>query len=204
MFFTKKTICSEITPLYHSWKQAVEEVKKAKDSFQNAGAEDNLQTLKENLKQALIKAQTAKEAYFKKKEENTQYEDKTIILKDALILEYYQDVGINGWREENGRVVSLNLDDKDLSHKDNSPFPDGLQRLYLDRATLPSNITFPDGLQILWLDRATLPSNITFPDGLKYLYLNKVKLPPNTTPEEWQEKLREYRQRNPNVRIIGG
>ncbi|MFW5853677.1 MAG: hypothetical protein ACOCU8_03605 [Patescibacteria group bacterium] len=36
----KKTICSEITPLYHSWKQAVEEVKKAKDSFRNAGVEN--------------------------------------------------------------------------------------------------------------------------------------------------------------------
>ncbi|MFW5853679.1 MAG: hypothetical protein ACOCU8_03615 [Patescibacteria group bacterium] len=143
MSTTKKTICSEITPLYHSWKQAVEEVKKAKDSFQNAGAEDNLQTLKENLKQALIKAQTAKEAYFKKKEENTQYEGQTIILKDALILEYYQDVGINGWREKNGRVTHLNLNNKDLNHKDNPPFPDGLQRLYLDRATLPADITFP-------------------------------------------------------------
>jgi hypothetical protein len=218
-------LCSELFPFYETWKSAVLDAKKAMKDFASAENEEEIRQARENFQNAKQKAEQAKQEYEDKAYERVGFEGEEITYKDALLLSSLKEkIGDFEWEEENGRVQSIKAIEKDLSSVGEVYFPDSLQKLWLNHATIqnhekinfpdslqkldlyhatiqnPENLKFPDNLQVLWLDNATIknPENLKFPDNLRLLFLEGT-----TMNEAFQKKIREYKKRNPNVGICG-
>jgi hypothetical protein len=218
-------LCSELFPLYETWKSAVLDAKKAMKDFASAEDEEEIRQARENFQNAKQKAEQAKQEYDNKAYERMEFEEIEIIYKDASLLSSLKEkIGKFNWKEENGRVNRINAPGKDFSSSGKIYFPNNIQRLVLMRATIknPENLNLPDNLRILDLDYAIIqnPENLKFPDNLQLLDLDyttiqnpeNLKFPNNlqklwlkgaTMNEVFRKKLREYKNRNPNVEIHG-
>jgi hypothetical protein len=218
-------LCSELFPLYETWKSAVLDAKKAMKDFASAEDEEEIKQARENFQKAKQKAEQAKQDYDNKAYERVEFQGKEIIYKDALLLSSLKEkIGDFIWLEENGRVSRINASLKNFSSAGKVYFPGDLQGLWLDEAIIqnpeslklpdnlkilnfdnavienPENIKLPNNLQLLDLDHATVqnPENLNLPDDLRWIWLNGV-----TMNEAFRKKLREYKKRNPNVEIYG-
>jgi hypothetical protein len=240
-------LCSELFPLYETWKSAVLDAKKAMKDFASAKDEEGIKQARENFQKAKQKAEQAKKEYENKAYERVEFQGKEIIYKDALsLLSLKEKIGKFNWKEENGRVNRINAPGKDFSSSGKIYFPNNIQRLVLMRATIknpenlnlpdnlrilalvhatiqnPENLNLPDNLRGLWLSHATIqnPENLNLPDNLRWIWLDNatiqnpenLNLPDNlqviwlkgaTMNEVFRKKLREYKNRNPNVEIHG-
>jgi hypothetical protein len=218
-------LCSELFPLYETWKSAVLDAKKAMKDFASAENQEGIKQARENFQNAKQKAEQAKQKYENKAYERVEFQGKEIIYKDALLLSSLKEkIGDFYWNQENGRVSYINTSDKDFSSVGVVYFPDNIQRLDFNYTTIqnPENLKLPNNLQILDLDYATIqnPENLNLPDNLRWIWLNhatiqnpeNLNLPDNlqwlflkgaTMNEAFREKLREYKKRNPNVEIHG-
>jgi hypothetical protein len=210
-------LCSELFPLYETWKSAVLDAKKAMRDFARAENEEEIRQARERFKEAKQKAEQAKQEYEDKAYERVGFEGEEITYKDALLLSFLKEkIGDFSWNQENGRVSYIDFSRKyfssagrvsyiNASGRDfSSPiyFPDNLQALYLQNAIIKNseNLKLPNNLQLLDLDHATVqnPENLKFPDNLQVIWLKGA-----TMNEAFRKKLREYKKRNSNVEIYG-
>ena len=75
---------------------------------------------------------------------------------------------------------------------------------------MPDNLTIPDNVEYLNLQQATLSENLTIPDSVRQLFLTDA-IVRDTSGNEYpigehqgfRQKLKELKQSNPNVRILG-
>jgi hypothetical protein len=240
-------LCSELFPLYETWKSAVLDAKKAMKDFASAKDEEGIKQARENFQKAKQKAEQAKKEYENKAYERVEFQGKEIIYKDALLLlSLKEKIGDFSWNQENGRVSYIDFSRKYFSSAGRVYFPNNIQRLYLKYAIIqnpenlnlpdnlrelwlshvtiknPENLNLPDNLRWIWLDNATIqnPENLNLPDNLRWIWLDNatiqnpenLNLPDNlqviwlkgaTMNEVFRKKLREYKNRNPNVEIHG-
>jgi hypothetical protein len=211
-------ICSELFPLYEIWKSAVLDAKKAMKDFASAKDEEGIKQARENFQKAKQKAEQAKQDYDNKAYERVEFEEIEVVYKDALLLlSLKEKIGDFGWNEKNGRVFFIRAWEKFFPSSGKVYFPDNIQRLDLMRATIknPENLNFPDNLQELQISHATIqnPENLKLPNNLQMLdlgytiskNLENIKLPKNLQKLFLEgvtmEKLKEYRKKNPNIKI---
>jgi hypothetical protein len=209
-----------VTTCYNSWRLAANEAKRLRDKYAESGSNEVL----EEFEKVRQKAKKHREEYFHKLDGDCVFDGEIILLKDALILQHLKD-RINNieWSENNKRVSSITIINKDLSELGVSYFPDQLQVLFLRGITIntPQNLRFPNELQRLYLEGATInnPQNLELPNGLLVLNLNKATInnPQNlelpngllwlnfggvAQNTAFKEKLKEYKIKNPGVTII--
>jgi hypothetical protein len=196
-------LCSELFPLYETWKSAVLDAKKAMKDFASAENEEEIKQTRENFQNAKQKAEQAKQKYENKAYERVGFEGKEIIYKDASLLSSLKEkIGEFNWSEENGRVSRINALEKDFSSAGKVYFPDNLQRLWLNKAIIqnPENLKLPNNLRSLLLESARIknPENLNLPDNLQLILLYDA-----TINEAFRKKLKEYKKRNPNVVVDG-
>jgi hypothetical protein len=188
-------ICSELFPLYETWKSAVLDAKKAMNDFASAEDEEGIRQTRENFQKAKQKAEQAKQDYDNKAYERVEFQGKEIIYKDALsLLSLKEKIGDFIWLEENGRVSRISAYPKNFSSTGKVYFPDNLRELHLPNATInnPKNLKFPNNIQYLNLQYTTIqnPENLNLPDNLQVIWIEGA-----TMNEAFREKLREFKKR---------
>jgi hypothetical protein len=167
-------LCSEIFPLYETWKSAVLDAKKAMKDFATAEDEEEIKQARENFQNAKQKAEQAKKEYDNKAYERVEFEGIEVVYKDALLLlSLKEKIGDFDWEEENGRVSFINASGRDFSSPGSVYFPDNLQELNLNHTTIQNieNLILLDNLRALYLDHTTIknPEKLKLPDNLQRL-----------------------------------
>jgi hypothetical protein len=185
-------LCSELFPLYETWKSAVLDAKKAMKDFASAEDEEEIKQARENFQKAKQKAEQAKQDYDNKAYERVEFEEIEVVYKDALLLlSLKEKIGKFNWSEENGIVNYIDASDKDFSSFGVVYFPDNLQKLWLNNATIknPENLKFPETLKELFIQNIIIENTkgLKIPDNLTLLNLigsniinpENLKLPEN-------------------------
>jgi len=188
------------------------------NDFASAENEERIEQVRENFQNAKQKAEQAKQDYEDKAYERVGFEGEEITYKDALLLSFLKEkIGDFSWNQENGRVFFIRAWEKFFPSSGKVYFPDNIEVLDFCRAMIqsPENIKLPSSLEGILFARAVIqkPENLKLPDNLEEIHLGytisknleNIKLPKNLQKLFLEgvtmEKLKEYRKKNPNIKI---
>ena len=198
--------CSQLTPLYRTWKDSLSELKEAMLKYQETG----LLTDKLSFDDLISEVTRAEQAYKHEAYETlVEYRGKQLCQVESIVLTKIDELLVQGtgdasWITVNqGRLVALDVSNNTSSSITQAlaltKYLSKLQKLYCSNTQLTSLPELPDTLEKLYCFNTQLTSLPELPDSLLHIDIQNT---PAANDPQIQEQLDAFKASHPGAKVL--